>query len=94
MTKADLVEQVADAIRPRVTRKEYSLVIDTVLAAVKEAVARGEGIKLLGFGTFKVWHRKACTGRKPRTGKPIGVPSRDMPIFQLSRHLRSHIHRG
>ncbi len=94
MTKADLVEQVADAIGRRVTKKECALVIDAFLAAVKEALARGDGIELRGFGTFKVRHRKARTGRNPRTGEPVEVPARDVPVFQPSRHLKSAVARG
>ena len=94
MTKADLVDQVADAIGPRVTKKECGVVIDAFLAAVKEALARGDGIELRGFGTFKVRHRKARTGPNPRTGEPVEVPARSVPVFQPSIHLRSRVDRG
>ena len=75
MTKADLVEQVADAIGGRVTKRDCGLVVDAFLDAAKEALARGDGIELRGFGTFKVRHRKARTGRNPRTGEPVEVPA-------------------
>ncbi len=74
MTKADLVEQVADAVGPRVTRRDCGLVVDAFLDAVKDALAHGEGIELRGFGTFKVRHRKGRKARNPRTGKPVEVP--------------------
>ena len=94
MTKADLVEQVADAIGPRVTKRECRPVVDAFLDAVKEALARGDGIELRGFGTFKVRHRKARTGRNPRTGEAVEVPPRDVPVFKPSRHLRIRVDRG
>ena len=72
MTKADLVEQAADAIGPRVTKKECGLVIDAFLGTVKEALARGDRIELRSLGTFKVRHRKA---RNPRTGEPVVRPA-------------------
>ena len=68
--------------------------IDAFLAAVKESLGRAEGIELRRFGTFKVRHRKAHTGRNPRTGEPVDVPARDVPVFQPSRHLRSRVDRG
>ena len=71
MTKADLVERVADAVGSSVTKRECALMVDAVLDAVKEALARGDGIELRGFGTFKVRHRKARTGRNPRTGEVV-----------------------
>ncbi len=64
MTKADLVEQVTDAIGPGVTRRDCKLVVDGFPAAVKEALAQGKGVELRGFGTLKVRDRKA---RRPAT---------------------------
>ena len=81
MTKADLVEQVADAIGPRVTKGDSGLAVDAFLDAVKEALARGDGIDLRGFGTFKVRHREARAGRNQRTGEAAEVPPRDVPVF-------------
>ena len=94
MTKADLVGQVADAVGPSVTRRECGLMVDAFLDALKEALARGDGIELRRFGTFKVRHRKARTGRNPRTGETVEVPARDVPVFKPSRHLRSRVERG
>ena len=94
MTKADLVEQVAEAIGPGVTKRDYALVIDGFLAAVKEALARGDSIEIRGFGTFKVRHRKARTARNPKTGEPVEVPARAAPIFQPSILFRARVDRG
>ena len=78
----------------KVTKKECVLVIDAFLAAVKEALARGDGIELRGFGTFKVRHRKPRTARNPRTGEPVEVPPRRVPVFNPSRLLRNRVDRG
>ncbi len=67
--------------------------VDAFLDALKEALARGDGIELRGFGTFKVKHRKARMGRNPRTGQTVEVPARDVPVFKPSRHLRPSPHR-
>lgn len=64
MTKADLVEKVVEAIGPGVTTRDCKLMVDGFLAAVKEALARGEGVELRGFGTLKVRHRKARKARR------------------------------
>ena len=91
MTKADLVQQVADAIGPGVTRKDCALVVDGFLNAIKQAVACGENIEIRGFGTFKVRRRKARMARNPRTGEPVRVPARAVPVFKPSRLLRSQV---
>ena len=94
MTKADLVEQVADVTGRRVTKRDCGLVVDAFLAAVKETLARGDHIEIRGFGTFKVRHRKARTARNPKTGEPVEVPPRAAPVFKPSSHFRSRVDRG
>ena len=94
MTKADLVEQAADAVGRRVTKRDCGLVVDAFLDAVKDALARGDGIEIRGFGTFKVRHRKARTARNPKTGEAVEVPPRDVPVFQPSRLLRHRVDRS
>ena len=84
MTKADLVEQVADMIGPQVTKKDCKRVIEAFLASVQDTLVRGEGIEIRGFGTFKVRNRKARTARNPRTGEAVEVPPRSAPVFQPS----------
>lgn len=91
MTKADLVEQVAEAIGPGVTKKDCALVVDGFLNAVKQALTDGEHIEIRGFGTFKVRKRKARTARNPRTGEAVEVPPRHVPVFKPSKHLRSQV---
>ncbi len=91
MTKADLVEQVAEAIGPGITKKDCSLVVDGFLSAVKRALANGENIEIRGFGTFKIRRRKTRMARNPRTGDPVRVPARTIPVFKPSKHLRNRV---
>jgi integration host factor subunit beta len=91
MTKADLVEQVAEAIGPGVTKKDCALVVDGFLGALKQALAQGENIEIRGFGTFKVRRRKSRMARNPRTGDAVEVPARTVPVFKPSKHLRSRV---
>lgn len=94
MTKADLVEQVAEAIGPGVTRRECALVVDGFLNAVKHALVHGEGIEIRGFGSFRVREYAARTARNPQTGAPVEVPRRRMPVFKPSKLLRDSIVAG
>jgi len=91
MTKADLVEQVAEAIGPGVTKKDCALVVDAFLNAVKRALKNGENIEIRGFGTWKVKRRKARMARNPRTGEPVEVPARWVPVFKPSKKLRKKV---
>ena len=91
MTKADLVEQVADAIGPGITKKDCALVVDGLLNAIKAALGDGENIEIRGFGTFKVRERKSRVARNPRTGERVEVPSRVVPVFKPSKDLREQV---
>lgn len=91
MTKADLVDQVAEAIGPGVTKKDCALVVDGLLNAVKQALADGEHIELRGFGTFKVRRRNSRMARNPRTGEAVAVPARHVPVFKPSKTLRGKV---
>ncbi len=85
MTKADLVDQIYEAIGPGVTKKDCASVVDAFLNAVKQALADERRIELRGFGTFEVRYRKARTARNPRTGEPVDVPPRAVPVFRPSK---------
>lgn len=91
MTKADLVEQVAEAIGPGITKKDCALVVDGLLNAIKNALAEQQNIEIRGFGTFKVRKRKARMARNPRTGEAVEVPARVVPIFKPSKDLRNQV---
>lgn len=94
MNKADLVERVADIIGPQVSKRECSLLIDALLAVVKDALIQGEGVQLRGFGTFKVRHRKARKARNLNTGSSVTIAPRTVPVFCPSKLLRDQLDRG
>jgi integration host factor subunit beta len=91
MTKADLVEQVAEAIGPGITKKDCALVVDGLLNAIKEALTEHQPIEIRGFGTFKVRERKSRMARNPRTGDRVHVPSRTVPVFKPSKEMRAQV---
>jgi integration host factor subunit beta len=91
MTKADLVEQVAEAIGPGITKKDCALVVDGLLNAIKAALADHENIEIRGFGTFKVRERRSRVARNPRTGERVDVAARAVPVFKPSKDLREQV---
>jgi len=94
MTKAGIVDRVAEMIGPQVTKRDCGLVVDAFLDAVKDTLARGDHIEIRGFSIFKVRHRKARKARNPRTGEPVEVPPRVAPVFKPSIHFRNRVDRG
>ncbi len=91
MTKADLVEQVAQAIGPGITKKDCASVVDGFLNAIRQTLADGDHIEIRGFGTFKVRRRRARVARNPRTGEPVTVEARAVPVFKPSKNFRAQV---
>lgn len=91
MTKADLVEEVHAAIGPGVTKKDCAAIVDAFLNAVKRAIANGDHIEIRGFGTFKVRERRTRMARNPRTGEPVRVPARTVPVFKPSKLFKEEV---
>jgi nucleoid DNA-binding protein len=92
MTKADIVDQIAD--RTGLTKKDVSETVDGFLDAVSRALAHGQHIEIRGFGTFKVKDRKSRLARNPRTGEAVPVPPRRVPVFKVSKELKDMVSGG
>lgn len=89
MTKADLVESVAE--KTGLTRTDVAEVVDKFLEAIKQSLEGGNNIEIRGFGTFKIKHRKSRKARNPRTGEEVPVPDRKVPVFKPSSEFKNLI---
>ncbi len=88
MTKADLVSTVAET---GMTKKQTAAAVDAVIGAIKDALAKGEDVRLVGFGTFSVKKRKARTGRNPQTGKALKIPAKKVVRFTPGKGLKDAV---
>lgn len=89
MTKADLVEIVADSAD--VPRKQADAVVQIVLDSIVGALHRNEKVELRGFGSFRIRQRDERTGRNPKTGAKVHVPPKKIPYFKPGKHLREEL---
>jgi nucleoid DNA-binding protein len=89
MTKADLVEKVAE--RTGLTRTDVAVVVDSFLDTIKKSMEEMQNIEIRGFGTFKIKLRKARKARNPRTGDEVPVPDRKVPVFKPSNEFKDLI---
>lgn len=86
MTKSELIEAITT--RGEITKARAELVVNCVFDTMTEALQRGEGIEIRGFGSFTVRPYKAYTGRNPRTGQAVQVPAKRLPFFKVGKELR------
>jgi nucleoid DNA-binding protein len=89
MTKADLVEKIAE--KTGLTRTDVAVIVDGFLDAIKLSMKEGNNIEIRGFGTFKIKPRKARKARNPRTGEEVPVPDRKVPVFKPSNEFKELI---
>lgn len=89
VTKTELIDKVAG--KTQMTKKDASRAIDAVFEAMSEALAAGDRVQLVGFGTFEVRKRAARTGRDPRTGEEIKIAARKVPIFRAGKSLKEAV---
>ncbi|HMJ13539.1 MAG TPA: HU family DNA-binding protein [Polyangiaceae bacterium] len=86
MTKSELIEAIA--ARGELTKARAELVVNCVFDAMTEALQRGDGIEIRGFGSFTVRPYKPYDGRNPRTGQPVPVPAKRLPFFKVGKELK------
>jgi integration host factor subunit beta len=86
MTKADLVEEVAQL--GDLTRRDGEVIVDTIFDSVIGALKSGDKIEIRGFGSFRIRQRKPRIGRNPKTGSRVDVPAKRVPYFKPSKELR------
>jgi len=90
MTKSELIGKITEA-HSGLTHKESELLVNTVLDSMVDAMAKGEGIELRGFGSFSLRQRKARQGRNPRLGVAVEVEAKVVPHFKPGKELRERV---
>ena len=88
MTKADLVNAVAVVTG---TKKQAQAAVEAVFEAIAVAMEKGEEVRLVGFGTFKVSERAAREGKNPQTGAVIKIPAKKVARFIPGKALKDSI---
>ncbi|HHJ3079564.1 TPA: HU family DNA-binding protein [Vibrio parahaemolyticus] len=86
MNKTQLIEVVSE--NAGISKAAAGKTLDTILETVKDTMAKGEEVALVGFGTFKVTKRAARAGRNPKTGETIQIAEANQPKFVAGKGLK------
>ena len=89
MNKADLINEVANSTG--LSKTKSSEAIDAVVSAIENSLAKGEKVSLVGFGSFETSKRNERTGRNPKTGEEIKIPSKTVAKFKPGANLTKQI---
>ena len=86
MHKQELVDAIALAVGT--SKSAAAEAIDAFVAVVTQAVADGDGVQLIGFGTFSTGQRAARTGRNPRTGETLQIAAAKTVKFTAGKAFK------
>lgn len=89
MNKKALIDQVAE--KAEITKKEATLMVETVIDSIAGELAQGGKVSLVGFGTFETVKRNERKCRNLQTGEEMSVPAKMAPKFRASKTLKDKV---
>lgn len=89
MNKADLMDVVAK--ETDLSKVAAGNALDAMITAITKAVAKGDSVSLIGFGTFSSSKRAARTGRNPQTGKELKIAATTVPKFKSGAKFKAAV---
>ena len=89
MNKADLVQSIAQ--KTGLSKKNTELALNSFVESIEDALAKGEKVTLVGFGTFEVKDRAARVGVNPQTKDKINIAASKAPAFRAGKDLKEKV---
>ncbi|MEI6429565.1 MAG: HU family DNA-binding protein [Pseudanabaena sp. ELA607] len=89
MNKGELVDAIAEKVS--VSKKNIEIVVTAAFEAIIDAVAEGDRVTLVGFGSFEPRERQEREGRNPRTGEKMTIPATKVPAFSAGKQFKEKV---
>mgnify|MGYP002616218952 CR=1 FL=1 len=89
MNKAELINAAAE--KAGLSKKDTESVLNAAIDAITAALANGDKVQLVGFGSFEVKKRAARIGRNPKTKESIEIPASVVPVFKAGKALKDAV---
>ncbi|MEZ9469276.1 HU family DNA-binding protein [Photobacterium angustum] len=89
MNKKDLVNHITE--QADINKEQATAAVNAIVESITSALADGDDVSLVGFGTFKVTHRAARVGRNPKTGEAIQIAASKSPTFKAGKELKAQV---
>ncbi|WP_319379636.1 integration host factor subunit beta [Thiomicrorhabdus sp.] len=90
MTKSELIELIARK-QTQFSQKDVEIAVNQIVDSMIDTLSRGERIEIRGFGSFSLHHRRARTGRNPKTGETVELSDKRVPHFKPGKALRERV---
>ena len=91
LTKAELAELLFEQVG--LNKREAKDMVETFFDEIRNALERGEAVKLSGFGNFQLRDKPQRPGRNPKTGQEIPITARRVVTFHASQKLKGLVER-
>jgi integration host factor subunit alpha len=89
LTKAELAELLFEQVG--LNKREAKDMVETFFDEIRNALERGESVKLSGFGNFQLRDKPQRPGRNPKTGEEIPITARRVVTFHASQKLKGMV---
>jgi len=89
VNKSELVKALAE--NAGITQKDAAKTLDAMVDTIQGALAKGEKVQIIGFGSFEVRDRKERKVISPATRKEIKVPATKVPAFKPGKALKDAV---
>ena len=87
MTKSELIDRLCMRY-PQLRSQDVEEAVKLIIEKVCQSLEKGDRVEIRGFGSFSLHYREARTGRNPKTGDSVEVPSKSIPYFRAGKELR------
>ncbi len=89
MNKRDIIEALRD--ETGLTKEKAMDVVDMFFATISEALAKDDRVEIRGLCSFYVKNYKPYSGRNPKTGEKVSIPSKKLPFFKCGKELKERV---
>ena len=90
MVKSKLVRALNEKLPERQIR-DVELALNCMLGQMADALAKGQRIEIMGFGSFDLHHRPPRIARNPKTGEAVNLPAKVAIHFKPGKEMRDRV---
>jgi len=89
MNKSEFIDAIA--AKTEMSKAAAGRALEAVLETITEAVAKGDSVSVIGFGSFESRKRAARTGKNPQTGAAIKIAATTVPAFKPGKAFKDKV---
>ena len=91
MNKSDLIEEISNIAN--ISKADATKALNATTEAITQSMASGDGVQIVGFGSFLVRDRAARVGRNPQTGAEINIAASKNASFKAGKALKESVNK-